>query len=216
MANSHGAALHLPTAPAPRDALVRRAKMLAWLGLGWHVAEACVAIAAGIAASSIALIGFGADSVVETAAAVILLWRFAPRRAAAEWAEHRAHKLIGVSFYAIAVYVAVEAVRTLVTASEPDASLVGIALAAVTLVTMPILAAAKRRIGEQLGSIATTSEARQTSLCAYLSAALLAGLSANAVFGAWWADPIAALVIAAVAVQEGRRAWAGDPEGCCA
>jgi divalent metal cation (Fe/Co/Zn/Cd) transporter len=186
------------------------------VGLGWHLVEAAIAIAAGLAASSIALIGFGADSVIEGMAAVILLWRFGEVRAPQQWAEHRAHRLIGVSFYVIAAYVAVEAARTLATGSEPEASTIGIALAAFTLVTMPLLAAAKRRVGEQLGSVATTSEARQTSLCAYLSGALLVGLSANALFGAWWADPIAALVIAAVAAQEGRRAWAGDPDTCCA
>lgn len=196
-----------------RAQLVRRAKLLAWLGLGWHGVEAAVAVGAGIAAGSIALVGFGADSLVEVLAGFILLWRFAGARANSETAEQRAQKLIAVSFFLIAVYVGVEAVRTLVTTSKPEASWIGIALAAFTLVTMPPLAIAKGRVAAQLGSSATRSEGRQNMLCAYLSAALLVGLGANALFGAWWADPVTALLIAGVAVKEGRDAWQG--ESCC-
>ena len=202
-----------PAGAADRAALVRRAKLLAWVGVGWHGVEAAVAVAAGLAASSIALIGFGADSLIESLAGLILLWRFAGRRAASEDAERRAQRWIGVSFYVIAAYVAAEAARALVGAYEPEASWVGIGLAAVTLVTMPPLALAKARIGDRLGSSAIKSEGRQNMLCAYLSAALLAGLGANALMGWWWADPVAALAIAVVAVNEGRAAWGGA--SCC-
>ena len=172
---------------------------------------------AGLAAGSIALVGFGADSVVEGAAGVVVLWRFSARREASEAAERRAQRLIGASFFAIAIYVGVEAVRTLVAGDHPESSWVGIGLALVTLATMPPLAAAKARVGEKLNSAATRSEGRQNLLCAYLSAALLVGLVANAALGWWWADPAAALVIAVAAVDEGRDAWRGEgcADDCC-
>ena len=207
-----------PAGPAPgieRARLVRRARLLAWLGLGWHAVEAAVAIGAGIVASSVALVGFGADSLVEGGAGIVVLWRFAATRAASEDAERRAQRLIGASFFAIAVYVAVESVRALTGGHEPEASWVGIALAAAALVTMPPLAMAKTRLGARLGSAATAGEGRQNMLCAYLSAALLVGLVANAALGWWWADPVAALLIAAVALREGREAWRGEQCGCC-
>jgi divalent metal cation (Fe/Co/Zn/Cd) transporter len=209
----HASALPLP--PRQLD-LVRRARFLAWLGLGWHGIEAGVAIAAGVAAGSIALIGFGADSVVEAVAGVVLLWRLGADRVTSDAAEHRAQKLIAVSFGLIAAYVGFEAVRTLVAADRPEVSWVGIGLATVTLATMPPLARAKARVGEQLGSPATRSEGRQTMLCGYLSAALLVGLGANAMFGAWWADPATALFIAGVAVREARQAWRGEGCATCA
>jgi divalent metal cation (Fe/Co/Zn/Cd) transporter len=207
----------LPIAPAPRDSLVRRARFLARLGLAWHAVEAAVAVTAGIAASSIALIGFGADSLVESIAGVVLLWRLGDRRAQSENAERKAQRLIGMSFWLIAAYVGVEAIRSLVGGDEPSVSYVGIGLATVTLATMPPLAAAKTRVAHQLGSAATRSEGRQNLLCAYLSAALLVGLGANAAFGWWWADPVTALLIAGVAVNEGREAWRGEgcADGCC-
>ena len=204
--------------PADRAALVRRARLLAWAGLGWHAVEATVAIAAGIVASSVALVGFGADSVVEAVAGVVVLWRFAGARAGSDDAERRAQRLIGASFFAIALYVAVEAGRSLTGGQEPEASWVGIGLSVATLVTMPPLAAAKARVAARLGSAATRSEGRQNLLCAYLSAALLVGLLANAALGWWWADPLAALVVAGVALREGRAAWRGEPgcaDGCC-
>jgi divalent metal cation (Fe/Co/Zn/Cd) transporter len=205
--------LRKPSKSGERQKLVRRAKLLAWAGVGWHGVEAAIAVGAGLAASSIALIGFGADSLIESAAGIILLWRFAAARASSEDAERRAQKLIAVSFYVIAAYVGFEAIRNLLTGEHPDASWVGIGLAAVTLVTMPPLAIAKGRIGEKLGSSATKSEGQQNMLCAYLSAALLVGLGANALFGLWWADPVTALLIAGVAVREGRESWRG--ESCC-
>jgi divalent metal cation (Fe/Co/Zn/Cd) transporter len=204
-----------PLATSERSRLVRRAKLLAWLGIAWHAAEASIAIIAGIVAGSIALIGFGADSLVESLAGFILLWRFAGDRASSHSAEERAQKLIGVSFWLIGAYVGVEAIRSLAGGAHPEVSYVGIGLSVVTLATMPPLAAAKARIGERLGSAATRSEGRQNLLCAYLSAALLVGLGANALFGWWWADPATALVIAGVAVNEGREAWRGDGVGDC-
>jgi len=196
-----------------RPGLVRRAQALAWLGIAWHGVEAAVAIGAGIVAGSVALVGFGADSLVESVAGFVLLWRFAGSRSTSERAEGRAQKLIAVSFLIVALYVGVEAVWSLLGAERPDASWVGIGLALVTLLTMPPLAIAKGRIGERLGSSATTSEGRQNMLCAYLSAALLVGLGANALLGWWWADPVTALLITGVAVKEGRASWRG--EACC-
>jgi divalent metal cation (Fe/Co/Zn/Cd) transporter len=196
-----------------RERLVRRAKALAWIGVGWHGIEAAIAVGAGLTAGSIALIGFGADSLVEAFAGFIVLWRFAKARATSAGAERRAQQLIGVSFYVIAAYVAVEAIRSLIGGEEPDISWVGIGLSAFTLATMPPLASAKARVADALGSSATKSESRQTMLCAYLSAALLVGLGANALLGWWWADPITALAIAIVALKEGRDSWRGD--ACC-
>ena len=206
--------MRLPVRHVPeRATLVRRARLLAWGGVGWHVLEMAVALGAGIVAGSIALIGFGADSLIEALAGGIVLWRFAGTRASSGAAEHRAQKLIGVSFYLIAAYVGVEALRALLTHEVPAASWVGIGLAVVTAITMPLLARAKARVGDALSSSATKSEGRQNMLCAYLSVALLLGLGANALFGLWWADPITALVIAGVAIKEGRESWRGD--SCC-
>jgi divalent metal cation (Fe/Co/Zn/Cd) transporter len=205
-----------PAAPAAdRPELVRRARLLARLGLAWHGIEAAVALVAGAVAGSVALVGFGADSLVEAVAGVVVLWRFAGARQSSEAAERRAQQLIAASFGLIAVYVAVEAVRSLAGGEHPEASPVGIALAAVTLVTMPPLAIAKARVGEKLSSSATKSEGRQNMLCAYLSAGLLVGLGANALLGWWWADPVTALAITAVAVREARDAWRGE-DSCCA
>jgi divalent metal cation (Fe/Co/Zn/Cd) transporter len=190
--------------------------MLARWGLVWHGVEAGVAIIAGVAAGSVALVGFGADSLIEMGAGLVLLWRFASSRSGSPDAERRAQRLIGASFYVLASYVGVEAVRSLVLGHHPDASGVGIGLAVVTLLTMPPLAIAKGRVGERLGSSATKSEGRQNLLCAYLSGALLVGLGSNAAFGWWWADPVTGLIIAAVAFREGREAWRGDACGCCA
>jgi divalent metal cation (Fe/Co/Zn/Cd) transporter len=205
------------TTNADRERLMRRARILAWGANVWHVAEFAIAVGAGIAAGSIALIGFGLDSLVEVAAGTAIVWLFTGRRLAdPARAERRAQQLIAVSFYLLAVYIAVESARDLVAGDHPQASWVGIGLAAVTAPTMPLLARAKQRIGRELGSSATVSEGAQNMLCAYLSVALLVGLGANALFGLWWADPVAALVIAAVAVREGRQSWRGDACGCCA
>jgi divalent metal cation (Fe/Co/Zn/Cd) transporter len=204
-----------PPARAPRPDLVQRARLLARLGLAWHGVEAAVAIGAGIVAGSIALIGFGADSLIEALAGIVVLWRFGRGMASSEHAERRAQQLIAASFLLLAAYIAVEAVRNLLVAEHPDVSWVGIGLSAVTLITMPPLAWAKAQVAHQIGSSATVSESRQTVLCAYLSAALLVGLVANAAVGWWWADPVVALLIAAVAVREGRDAWRGEQCDCC-
>jgi divalent metal cation (Fe/Co/Zn/Cd) transporter len=200
-------------AVAERARLERRARLLAWGGNGWHVVEFLIAVGAGIAAGSIALIGFGADSLVEALAGTVIVWLFTGGRGASEAAERRAQQLIAASFFVLAAYVTVESVRDLVGGHHPHASWVGIGLAAFTAPTMPLLARAKRRVGRELNSSATVKEASQNQLCAYLSVALLVGLLLNAVWGMWWADPAAALVIAAVAVREGRESWRGD--GCC-
>jgi len=204
-----------PPTTDDRAALVRRARALAWLGVGWHVVEAAIAIVAGMAASSIALVGFGADSLIESAAGFIVLWRFARARTSSPHAERRAQRLIAISFYVLAAYVAVEALRSLAGGVEAATSWVGIALATFTSVTMPPLAIAKSRVGTRLSSAATKSEGRQNMLCAYLSLGLLVGLGANALLGWWWADPLTALAVAAVAVREGRAAWRGE-DPCCA
>ena len=199
--------------PAERARLERRTRLLAWAGIGWHIVEFAIALAAGLAAGSIALIGFGADSLIEALAGGVVLWLFSGRRGGSRAAERRAQQLIALSFFLLAGYVGVEALRTLVNVEHPAASWVGIGLAAFTAATMPLLAYAKRRLGNQLHSVATVKEAAQTQLCAYLSIALLLGLGANALVGWWWADPLTALFIAAVALKEGRQSWRG--EGCC-
>jgi divalent metal cation (Fe/Co/Zn/Cd) transporter len=196
-----------------RERLVRRAKLLALGGIAWHFIEFAIAVGAGIAASSIALIGFGFDSLIESLAGFVVLWRFAAQRSDSERAERRAQQVIAVSFLVLAAYVGVEAIRSLVGAHEPEGSWIGIGLAAFTAPTMPLLAIAKRRVGDTLGSSATVSEGVQNMVCAYLSVALLVGLLANALLGWWRADPAAALVIAAVALREGRESWRG--EACC-
>jgi divalent metal cation (Fe/Co/Zn/Cd) transporter len=196
-----------------RERLERRARLLAWGGIAYHFVEFAIAIAAGVAASSIALIGFGADSLIEALAGFVVLWLFTGARIGSERAERRAQQLIAVSFFVLAAYVGVESIRTLAGGQHPKVSWIGIALAAFTTVTMPMLARVKRKVGNELGSAATVKEASQTQLCAYLSVALLVGLVANAAGGLWWADPLAALFIAGVAVKEGRESWRG--EGCC-
>ena len=203
--------------PAERSRLERKARLLAWGGVAWHVVEFGIAVAAGVAAGSIALIGFGADSLIEALAGVVVLWLFTGSRLGSRAAERRAQQLIALTFFLLGVYVGVEAVRSLVGGDHPQVSWVGIGLAAFTAPTMPLLAQAKRRVGNRLSSSATVKEASQTQLCAYLSIALLVGLGANAVFGWWWADPLTALAIAGVAVKEGRESWRGEgcADGCC-
>ncbi|MFN8110585.1 MAG: cation transporter [Thermoleophilia bacterium] len=202
--------------PAERNRLIRRAKLLAWGGNLWHLIEFAIAVGAGLAASSVALIGFGADSLIEGLAGLIIIWRFSARRAASEAAELRAQRLVATTYFVLAAYVAVTAGDALVTQSRPGASWVGIGLAVFTALTMPLLAVAKRDVGRRLGSAATRSEGMQNMICAYLSVALLTGLLLNATLSWWWADPAAALVIAAVAVREGTRGWRGQDCGCCA
>jgi divalent metal cation (Fe/Co/Zn/Cd) transporter len=203
-----------PLDPAARVRLVDRARKLVWIGLAWHCVEAGVALAAGLVASSIALVAFGADSLIELLAGGVVLWRFAAIRSGSDSAEHAGHRLISVSFYAVAAYVLAASLYDLVGAHHPASSWVGIALALVALATMPPLAVAKRRVADRLASPTARGESRQTLLCAYLALALVVGLAGNALLGLWWLDPTAAVVIAAVATREGAHAWRG--EGCCA
>jgi divalent metal cation (Fe/Co/Zn/Cd) transporter len=193
-----------------RERLVRRARLLAWLSLGWMTIEGGVAVAAGLIASSPALIGFGFDSAIEGLASVIIIWRFAEHRALSEEAELRAQKLVAVSFFLLAPYVAYEALSTLIAGNHPETSVIGIALSATSLVLMPYLGMAKKRIGTRLESSATASEGAQNILCAYLAAGVLAGLAANSLFGLWWLDPVVALGIAGLAISEGRESWRGE------
>jgi divalent metal cation (Fe/Co/Zn/Cd) transporter len=198
-----------------RQRLTIRARRLTQLGLAWHVLEAAIAIAAGVIAGSVALFGFGADSVIEAGAGLIVLWLVTGDRLSSHRAERRAQQLIAASFVILSVYVVIESARDLIAGHHPAVSWAGVALASVTLIAMPPLAAAKRKVGGALGSSATTSESRQTMLCAYLSAGLLVGLLANALAGWWWADPVVALLIAAAALTEARDAWKGESCTCC-
>ncbi len=209
------AAEYAPVPPPERARLERRARLLAWGGNAWHVVEFGVAIGAGIAAGSIALVGFGADSLIEAFSGFVVVWLFTGSRLHSEAAERRAQQAIAVSFFVLAAYVTAESVRDLVEGTHPSASWVGVGLAAVTAPSMPLLARAKRRLGRQLGSAATVNEGAQNMLCAYLSVALLAGLLLNALAGWWWADPAAALVIAAIALREGKESWEGDACDAC-
>lgn len=205
-----------PRAAPSRDEygrLARRVKLLSWLSLGWMTIEGAVAITAGIIASSIALIGFGLDSVIEGLASTIIIWRFTGARVFSQAAEERAQKLVAVQFFLLAPYVGFESVKALLGGEHPDISIVGIALSAGSVVIMPVLGVAKQRLADRMGSAATRGEGRQNMLCAYLAAALLVGLLGNALFGAWWLDPAVGLLIAGVAVREGLEAWRG--EGCC-
>jgi divalent metal cation (Fe/Co/Zn/Cd) transporter len=201
--------------PRERAALERRARLLAWGGNAWHVVEFAIAVGAGVAAGSVALVGFGIDSVIEALAGGVIVWLFTGGRGSSHTAERRAQQLIAASYALLLVYIGVEAVRDLLGSHHPGVSWVGIGLAAFTAPTMPLLARAKRKVGRKLNSSATVSEASQNMICAYLSIALLAGLLANALLGWWWADPAAALVIAAVVAKEGIDAWRGESCDCC-
>ncbi len=208
-----------PARPAARitreryEHLASRVRLLSWLSLAWMTVEGAVAIVAGLTAGSIALVGFGLDSAIEGFASVIIIWRFTGRRTLSHAAEERAQRLVAVQFFLLAPYVAFESVRAVAGAEHPDVSPVGIGLAVGSVILMPVLGIAKQRLADQLGSAATAGEGRQNMLCAYLAGALLVGLLANAMAGAWWLDPVVGLLIAALAVREGREAWRG--EGCC-
>jgi divalent metal cation (Fe/Co/Zn/Cd) transporter len=202
---------HWITDPSERARLGRRAQLLAAASVTYNLVEAVVAIAAGLVAGSIALIGFGLDSVVEVSSGLIILWQF--RHRLPESRERQALRLLALSFFALAAYVAVESVCALVMGTSPEHSPVGIGLAIASLLVMPFLSWAQRRTGKALGSNAVVADGTQTLLCTYLSAVLLVGLLLNSLLGWSWADPLAGLVIAAVAMREGVEAWRG--EGCC-
>ena len=200
-------------ADAERLRLAARVRLLSWLSLAYMTAEGAIAIVAGVLAGSVALVGFGLDSAIEGFASAIIVWRFTGHRVFSEAAESRAQKLVAIQFFVLAPYVGFESVQALATGERPDASLLGIALAAASLVVMPYLGITKERLADRLGSAATKGEGRQNMLCAYLAGALLVGLVGNMALGAWWLDPIVGLLIAGVAVKEGVEAWRG--EGCC-
>ncbi len=197
-----------------RERLIRQAKALSWGSLAWMTIEGGVAITAAVAAGSVALLGFGLDSVIEALASIIVIWRFTGNRRVSEHAERRAQRLVAASFFLLAPYIAQDAIRTLINGTHPSSSPAGIALAISSLVLMPLLGRAKQRIGSQLDSAATAGEGTQNMLCAYLAAGVLAGLLVNTLFGIWWADPAIAVAIAAIAVYEGRETW--RDQGCCA
>lgn len=205
-------------APPVRDAAwhaaARRARLLSWLSLGYMAAEGAVALVAALLAGSVALLGFGLDSVIEGLASVVIVWRFTGSRTLSEAAEVRAKKVVALTFFLLAPYIAVDAVITLASGQHPRASALGVGLSIASLIVMPLLGVAKKRLGEVLGSGATSGEGSQNLLCAYLAAAVLVGLLGNAVFGAWWLDPAVGLLIAALAVREGREAWAGEDCAC--
>jgi divalent metal cation (Fe/Co/Zn/Cd) transporter len=196
------------------DLLARRIRLLVAATISYNVVEAAVAIAAGAVASSAALLGFGLDSVIEVSSAAAVAWQFATRDHDQREARERvALRVIAASFFALAAFVGADAIRALAGAGQARPSAAGIVLAAVSLVIMTVLSALQRRAGRQLGSASAVADSRQTLLCSYLSGVLLLGLAANAVLGWWWADPVAALVIAVYAVREGREAWRG--RSCC-
>jgi divalent metal cation (Fe/Co/Zn/Cd) transporter len=208
-------AISLGPSPARRDALARRIRFLVAATITYNVIEAIAAITAGTMASSTALIGFGLDSVIEVSSAAAVAWQFSARdHALREAREQRTLRIIAVSFFALATFVAVDAVRALTGTGEAERSVPGIVIAALSLAVMPFLSAAQRKAGRELGSASAIADSKQTLLCTYLSAVLLIGLVLNATLGWTWADPVAALVIAAIAVKEGRDAWQG--KGCCA
>jgi divalent metal cation (Fe/Co/Zn/Cd) transporter len=209
----------LPLAPLPprgpsagrRAVLTRRIRWLVAATITYNIIEAVIAITAGTRASSTALIGFGLDSVIEVASAAAVAWQFSGRDPEAR--EKKALRVIAFSFFGLAAFVTADAVRSLVGAGQAEHSTIGLVLAAVSLAVMPLLSYGQRRTGRELGSRSAVADSKQTLLCTYLSAVLLVGLALNSLFGWSWADPIAALVIAAVAIREGLEAWKGD--SCC-
>jgi divalent metal cation (Fe/Co/Zn/Cd) transporter len=205
---------------ADRAVAVRRARWLNAATIGWNAVEGVVAVTAGLAAGSVSLVGFGFDSAIEVSAALVLTWRLHQERKGGcmQTSDRRATRTIAVSFVVLAAYVGVESIRDLLGTTRPDASGVGIAMASLSLVVMPFLARAKRALAPALGSAAAVADAKQTNLCALLSGILLVGLAANAALGWWWADPLAGVGIAALALLEGRRTWNAESleDTCCA
>lgn len=202
-----------------RSDLLRRSWWLAVLTVAWNVVEGVVAITAAVLAGSQALFGFGADSAIESVSGAVLAWRLTAEQRDAERAEEvegTALRVIGVSFLLLAAFVGFDAVRALVVQDEPSTSIVGIVLTGVSLVVMPVLAVRKRRVADALASRAAVADSQQTWACAWLSAIVLAGLVLNALLGWWWADPVAALVVVALLVREGREALSAERvDDCC-
>jgi divalent metal cation (Fe/Co/Zn/Cd) transporter len=204
---------------ASRPQLLVRALRLEYLTVGWNIVEGVIAVAAALAAGSVALLGFGIDSFVESVSGGILIWRL--RREAAgtldeeqvEVIERRAERLVGASFFVLATYITFDAVTTLLAQEKPEASPVGIVLTSVSIAVMLFLARAKRQVAGELGSRALAADAEQTQACWYLSVVVLAGVGLNAVFGWWWADPVAALGVVVLLLREGLEAWRGEEDG---
>lgn len=192
----------------------RRARRLATFSLAWLCFEGTATTTAGVLAGSVALVGNGLDGAIEGLASVIVVWRFSGSRTLSDSSERRAQQLVAASFFLLAPYIAFDATRALLVEHHAETTWLGIGLSIGTLCVCPWLGRAKLRLGEQLGSPATAGEGRQNLICAYLAVAVLAGLLANTLFGAWWLDPVVALAIAALAITEGRRAWRGDTCGC--
>ncbi|MGH9040270.1 MAG: cation transporter [Acidimicrobiia bacterium] len=205
--------------PGGRPAALARARILNRLTLTWNIIEGIVALSAGIAAGSVSLIGFGMDSTIEVSASLVLAWRLYQERRAGCMAEYdrRAVRLIAAAFTALALYVWIQAISDLVTGSRPDASVPGLAMAVLSFLVMPWLARAKRALAPALGSRAVAADADQTNLCAMLSGVLVVGVGLNALFGWWWADPVAALIIGVLAAAAARKAWSAESlaDTCC-
>jgi divalent metal cation (Fe/Co/Zn/Cd) transporter len=220
MATVHDDCCHVEASAPPaveRDDGWRRAagqaRLLSWLSLAYMAAEGTIAITAAIVAGSVALLGFGLDSAIESLASLIVVWRFTGSRTLSDTAETRAHRAVAITFFLLAPYIAVDAITTLLARTHPETSGWGIGLSIASLIIMPLLGGAKKRLGARLGSGATSGEGAQNLLCAYLAAAVLVGLLANTLLGWWWADPTIGLGIAALAVREGINTWRGDD--CC-
>jgi len=199
--------------PRERERLIHRAKALSWLSLAYMTAEGAIAVTAALLAGSVALLGLGLDSAIEALASVIVIWRFTGTRRLSQDAERDAERLVAVSFFLLAPYIAQDAIRTLIAGEHPHTSWLGIGLSVSSIIIMPQFGKAKQRIGQRLGSGATAGEGAQNMLCAYLAAGVLISLALNAAFGLWWADPVVALGIAALAIKEGHQTWQG--QGCC-
>ncbi len=204
----------MTTAP-PRSWIkdARTVRMLSWFSLIWMVLEGALGLVAGGTAGSVSLIGWALSSAVEGLASIIVIWRFTGSRTLSETAEGRAQKAVAVSFWLLAPYIGIQSLIDLATGHRAENSVLGIVLTAASLVIMPVIGVAKQRLGARLNSGATAGEGTQNLLCAATAAAVLIGLAGNALFGAWWLDPVIGLIIAAVAVKEGREAWKG--EDCC-
>jgi divalent metal cation (Fe/Co/Zn/Cd) transporter len=208
---------HQPTFAPARKRSLRRGLLLEYFTVGWNLLEAVVGLAAGFVAGSVALVGFALDSIVEASSGSVLIWRLRSEdrgTRTAEEAERKAIRLVGVAFLALAAYVGGRAILDLVTRSRPDESVPGIVLAIVSLIVMPVLAWRKRRVARELDSRALQADSTQTTICTYLSAFLLVGLVTNAMFGWWWADPLAGFAIAGFAAREGRELWTAQ-DLCC-
>ena len=190
--------------------MAHRVRVLSWVTLAWLAVDGVIGMTAGINANSVALIGWGLDCAIEAAAALVVIWRFTALRVHSDQAEILARKVVGASFFLLVPYIVVEAVNQLISGGGAQGSWIGVALAATDAALMPLLGRAKKRLGGQLDSQATTGAGRQNILCAYLSAAVLLGLALNLAFSWWWADPVVALVVAAACLQAGWTTWRGE------